>query len=150
VYSNSDAWVDNPVGPGVVLIGDAAGRNDPIIGQGQSITHRDVRIVSELLLASDAWDEALFEPYVDERRERMRRLRIAARITAVRDSEFGPAGRRQRAEIRERMEAEPSMALPLAAAFVGPDPLPAEVFEPAFVDRVVGRPLWQDDCRRMP
>lgn len=42
------------------------------------------------------------------------------------------------------MEADPSLALPLMAAFVGPDPLPAEVFEPTFTDRVVGRPLWQD------
>lgn len=144
VYPNSDAWVDHPARPGVVLIGDAAGRNDPIIGQGQSITHRDVRMVSELLLSGEPWDQALFEPYVAERRERMRRLRITARITAVRDSEFGTAGRRRRAQMRERMEADSSLGLPLMAAFVGPDPLPGEVFEAAFVDRLVGRPLWQD------
>jgi 2-polyprenyl-6-methoxyphenol hydroxylase-like FAD-dependent oxidoreductase len=67
VYPNSDTWVDSPVRPGVVLVGDAAGRNDPIIGQGQSITHRDVRIVSELLRSDSTWSDGLLEPNAPER-----------------------------------------------------------------------------------
>ena len=43
-YANNDAWTDTPFAEGAVLIGDAAGWNDPIIGQGLSITYRDVRI----------------------------------------------------------------------------------------------------------
>ena len=38
-----------PFVPGVVLIGDAAGHDDPIIGQGLSIAYRDVRIVRDLM-----------------------------------------------------------------------------------------------------
>ena len=34
VYPNNDTWIDEPFADGVVLIGDAAGRNDPITGQG--------------------------------------------------------------------------------------------------------------------
>lgn len=43
---------------GVVLIGDAAGYNDPVLGQGLSIAVRDVRFVAEALLAEPDWLEA--------------------------------------------------------------------------------------------
>ena len=59
-----------------MLIGDAAGHNDPIIGQGLSITYRDVRIVRDVLLGGDDWSPAAFAAYGEERRERMRRLRF--------------------------------------------------------------------------
>ena len=63
-YFNADAWTDEPFAPGVVLVGDAAGWNDPIIGLGLSITYRDVRIVRDLLLGSDDWTASdLFAPY---------------------------------------------------------------------------------------
>ena len=32
-YPNADTWIDEPIAPGVVLIGDASGHNDPTIGQ---------------------------------------------------------------------------------------------------------------------
>lgn len=48
VYANNDTWADEPFAPGVVAIGDAAGHNDPTIGQGLSISHRDVRVVSDI------------------------------------------------------------------------------------------------------
>jgi len=50
-YPNQDSWTDQPYRDGVVLIGDAAGSNDPIIGQGLSITLRDVRLIRDALLA---------------------------------------------------------------------------------------------------
>ena len=40
-YPNEDSWMDEPFVGGVVLLGDAAGWNDPIIGQGLAITLRD-------------------------------------------------------------------------------------------------------------
>jgi 2-polyprenyl-6-methoxyphenol hydroxylase-like FAD-dependent oxidoreductase len=80
VYPNNDTWIDEPFAEGVVLIGDAAGRNDPITGQGLSITHRDVRIVRDILLGEANWSTDAFVPYGAERKERMRRLRISARI----------------------------------------------------------------------
>jgi len=114
------------VAPGVVLIGDAAGHNDPIIGQGTSITLRDVRIVRDILRAGD-WREAAFEGYVVERLERMRRLRIAARFATVLRAEFGPGktARRVRAFHRVFAEKWPS---PLAAPWVGPENLPLESY----------------------
>ena len=57
-YPNADTWIDEPMKPGVVLIGDAAGHNDPAIGQGVSIAWRDVRLVADALTSSqlDAGD----------------------------------------------------------------------------------------------
>jgi 2-polyprenyl-6-methoxyphenol hydroxylase-like FAD-dependent oxidoreductase len=143
-YPNADGWVDSPIREGVVLIGDAAGRNDPITGQGLSITHRDVRMVSDALLAGKDWAPEIFDAYVVERKERMSRLRIAARLTSLRDSAFGLDGRKLREQIHERLEATPELAAPFAAPFLGPDALPAEVFAPEFTQAIVGRPLWED------
>lgn len=47
--------LDRPaVRAGVVLIGDADGRNGPIIGQGLSIAVRDVGLVAAALLGTTA------------------------------------------------------------------------------------------------
>ena len=73
-----DAWVERCAVPGVVLIGDAAGYNDPITGQGLSIAMRDVRVLSDLLAGAPRWDGSLFDGYSEERAERMRRLRYIA------------------------------------------------------------------------
>ena len=127
-YSNEDTWVDVPVRDGVVLIGDAAGWNDPITGQGLSITMRDVRVVSEVLQASDDWSAAAFAPYVEERRERMRRLRFGASMQSAIYNEFGPAAAARRLRAWSRFEAEPELSLPIVCSMIGPELAPAEVF----------------------
>lgn len=129
-FPNEDTWTDVPVVPGVVLVGDAAGHNDPIIGQGLSIALRDVRLVRDVLLAEQEWTPARFAPYVEERAERMRRLRYSAELLSVVEAEFGPAARARRARARARMAADPMMLAPKLAAFIGPELLPAEAFTP--------------------
>jgi 2-polyprenyl-6-methoxyphenol hydroxylase-like FAD-dependent oxidoreductase len=126
-YSNEDHWVERPTAPGVVLIGDAAGHNDPITGQGTSITLRDVRIVQEIILAGDQ-SQAAFESYVAERLERMRRLRIAARYATALRAEFGPAAAARRARAMKR-QADDGLLSPYPATLAGPETLPAEAFE---------------------
>jgi menaquinone-9 beta-reductase len=54
----TETWVDTPYRDGLALIGDAAGSSDPSWGQGLSLTSRDVRVLSENLLATDDWDAA--------------------------------------------------------------------------------------------
>lgn len=143
-YPNNDAWIDSPVREGVVLIGDAAGRNDPIIGQGLSITHRDVRLVRDALLGDKVWTTNTFSDYVVERKERMSRLRTSARLTSLRDSAFGAAGKKLRREIHERITKQPDLAAPMIAAFTGPESFPAEVFADEFVTQIVGQPIWSE------
>jgi len=138
VYPNNDTWIDVPLAAGVVLIGDAAGRNDPITGQGLSITHRDVRIVRDLLLSEDRWTTEALMPYAEERKERMRRLRISARIAATVEAEFDDVARARRrrvAELRRKMAPE---SLTTLTPFVGPDALPADCYTDEAVAALLG------------
>jgi len=131
VYANNDTWSDTPFVPGVVAVGDAAGHNDPTIGQGLSIAHRDVRIVSELLKSSSDWSTALFAPYAEERKERMRRLRMAGRFAAARDCEFDARARKRRAALHDKMMVDPVVTGLALATMMGPENLPAETFSEA-------------------
>lgn len=81
-YGGEDAWVATPATDAAVLVGDAAGYNSPIIGQGLSLALRDVRLVAELLLGTSHWSGSLFAPYVRERAERLRRVRFVAQLWA--------------------------------------------------------------------
>ncbi len=81
-YPGDDTWTSAPYVDRVVLIGDAAGHNDPVIGQGLSIGMRDARTVRDLVL-DGARDARAFAPYGSERMERMRRLRLIADILAM-------------------------------------------------------------------
>ncbi len=128
---NQSTWTDSPVAEGVVLIGDAAGFNDPIVGQGLSISLRDVRIVGELLLGSDDWRPELFAPYVEERAERMRRLRFAARLDSVIHAEFGPEATARKLRFREARRKNPLLGLAAAGVMIGPELVPAEAFSDA-------------------
>jgi 2-polyprenyl-6-methoxyphenol hydroxylase-like FAD-dependent oxidoreductase len=134
-YGNEDTWIDVPYVPGVVLIGDAAGHNDPIIGQGLSITYRDVRIVRDLMLENRNWGSEIFRPYADERGERMRRLRLTASTFSILSAEFGDHARERRVKVREERLRNnfPDLA---PATFVGPDVIPAELFDETILDRL--------------
>ena len=137
-YINADAWTDEPFAHGVVLVGDAAGWNDPIIGLGLSITYRDVRIVSDILKASDDWSVAAVAPYAEERAERMRRLRIAARLQSAIDMEFGPAAQARRQRYHEEGALDPSLKMHGIAVMAGPEAAPPETFTEAHRRRVLG------------
>lgn len=135
-FPSQDAWTEEPFSEGVVLVGDAAGYNDPIIGQGQSVTLRDVRIVAELLAGSEDWQPALFAPYAEERRERMRRLRLAAAFATNLYARFGTGALERRKRARKRTRENPEILSLLLAVFSGPEAGPAKVFTPEFVEGV--------------
>jgi 2-polyprenyl-6-methoxyphenol hydroxylase-like FAD-dependent oxidoreductase len=137
-YFNNDSWTDRPFASGVVLVGDAAGWNDPIIGLGLSITYRDVRIVSDLLLGSTDWATLDFSPYATERAERMRRLRFTAKLQASLDMEFGAAAKARRASLFERAAADPSLRMHAFAVMAGPEAVPEAMFTEAHRARVLG------------
>lgn len=137
-YFNADAWTDEPFAPGVVLVGDAAGWNDPILGLGLSITYRDVRIVSGLLLGAEDWAALSFTPYAEERAERMRRLRFVAKLQATIDMEFGPEARARRRSLFERSASDPSLKAAAFAVMAGPETVPPELFTEDHRARVLG------------
>jgi 2-polyprenyl-6-methoxyphenol hydroxylase-like FAD-dependent oxidoreductase len=127
-YPGDDSWTDRPYVPGVVLIGDAAGYNNPIIGEGLSIAMRDARLVRDALRAGGD-DMRAFEPYGAERFERMRRLRAAAiffSATFADDCDNRPA---RRAKFFEMMQSEPLLMAMLGGTMGGPENAPPEAFD---------------------
>jgi 2-polyprenyl-6-methoxyphenol hydroxylase-like FAD-dependent oxidoreductase len=136
-YINADAWTDEPYAEGVVLVGDAAGWNDPLLGLGLSITYRDVRMVSEILQASDDWSAAVFKPYGDERRERLRRLRFLGNIQSRIEVEFGPEAEARRKSYLQRSASDPFLRAGGLAVLGGPERAPAEYFTPEGYARVL-------------
>ena len=137
-YFNNDFWTDQPFAEGIVLVGDAAGWNDPIVGLGLSITYRDVRLVTDILKASADWSEPAFAPYAEERTERMRRLRFAAMLQAGLDMEFGGDARERRRRYHEAAAADPTLGMHGFAVMGGPEMAPAEIFTEAHRIRVLG------------
>lgn len=137
-YFNNDSWTDEPFAEGVVLIGDSAGWNDPIVGLGLSIAYRDVRIVSDILNATEDWRPASFKPYAEERAERMRRLRFAASLTSALDAEFGPEAKARRQRYFELQAQDATIGVHGFAVMAGPETLPPEVFTPEHRARVLG------------
>lgn len=125
---NQSTWTESPLAEGAVLVGDAAGFNDPIIGQGLAISMRDVRMVSDALLAADDWSTGTLQPYAEERAERMRRLRFAGNVASMLAAEFGADAQARRTRYRLAREANPALGLSQAAAMVGPEVLPPEAF----------------------
>jgi 2-polyprenyl-6-methoxyphenol hydroxylase-like FAD-dependent oxidoreductase len=137
-YPNEDTWTDRVAQDGLVLIGDAAGSNDPIIGQGLSITLRDVRLVRDALVGEREWTPRIFEPYAAERAERMRRLRFVATLVSELQNEFGPGASERRRRVHALRMKDPAIIMPLMAAFLGPGNLPPEVFEEPARGRFLG------------
>jgi 2-polyprenyl-6-methoxyphenol hydroxylase-like FAD-dependent oxidoreductase len=135
-YPVNDTWTDSPVINGLALIGDAAGYSDPHIGQGLSVALRDVRVLSELLLASEDWSPAALEPYAEERAERMRRLRFCNALQTTLRGQFGPDARERRRRALRLMQAEPVLGLWRRAYLAGPDSVPASAFAERVYDRL--------------
>jgi 2-polyprenyl-6-methoxyphenol hydroxylase-like FAD-dependent oxidoreductase len=133
----SDAWTDNPAVVGAVLIGDAAGWSDPILGCGLSVAMRDARSVSDVLLAGDDWSPQAFEPYAVERAERMRRIRMCAHLATELSCTFTPEGRARRQVFPERMASDPLVFGLRAVALVGPERASAD----SFTEEVMARGL---------
>lgn len=117
-YLNADTWVDESVASGVVLIGDAAGHNDPTIGQGLSLAMRDARLVAKALVGPPDGDQDRLLGYADERRERMRRLRLAGRVASKLRCEFGMKADLRRGDVATRVAKDPAAAQPLLVPMV--------------------------------
>jgi menaquinone-9 beta-reductase len=81
-FPNNDIWASQIAGNDVVLIGDAAGAPDPTQGHGTALLFRDVRALSELLLATTDWDTASTE-YAAQRRRYFEVIRAGDRWTNI-------------------------------------------------------------------
>jgi menaquinone-9 beta-reductase len=135
-YPGDDTWTEAPYAEGTVLIGDAAGYNDPVLGQGLAIALRDVRIVRDLVLAG-ARSSKDFAPYAQERSQRMRCLRLMADIIAVANIEDADNRAARRAYFAQVVAAQGSEFYPLLhGAFAGPETVPPGLLRPRFVESI--------------
>jgi 2-polyprenyl-6-methoxyphenol hydroxylase-like FAD-dependent oxidoreductase len=125
-YPMTDTWTDEVARDGVVLVGDAAGWSDPIIGQGMAVAFRDVHMVTDALTSGSDWSAEALEPYAHERRERMRRLRYASAGSYLING-FGEEAAAKRQRLMA-MFAENPFASPIATALLGAWVLPEEAY----------------------
>jgi len=136
-YPMNDAWADTPFATGGVLVGDAAGWSDPVIGQGLSIAMRDARMVWEAMRSHSTWSPEIFEPYAKERAERMRRLLISGSVRTAVNMTFTPEGAERRKAYAKALPVDPILAGSRMATFKGPLNVPAESFAPEVIQRIL-------------
>jgi 2-polyprenyl-6-methoxyphenol hydroxylase-like FAD-dependent oxidoreductase len=135
-YPGDDTWTDTPFAAGVVLVGDAAGHNDPIVGQGLSIALRDARMVRDLIL-DGARQPADFVSYGQERSERMRRLGLIADVVSVTYAEDADNRQARRMFFGEKMASMDAEVFPLMVGFrTGPETIPDQLVRPEILDRI--------------
>lgn len=138
-FPGDETWSTEPFADGVVLIGDAAGHNNPIIGQGLSLAIRDARMVAEALLTSEGLTPEMFRPYAVERLERMRRVRFNANLFAALFVRF--LGRPdESAAANMRRFSDPVLLQGAIAIFTGPETAPPEAFTDEAFEAVIGAP----------
>ena len=87
---------------------------------------------------NEAWQPSLFQPYVDERRERLRRLRFAASFITTLNARFEPEDLERRATAFQRLADNPTFGTMYLAVFAGPEAPPAECFTDEFYASVFG------------
>ena len=119
-----------------MLIGDAAGHNDPIIGQGLSIALRDARTVRDLVLDGARTADA-FASYGAERMGRMARLRFAADVMAAAQAEDAPNRDARRRYVGERMaNMDPAVFPLIVGMFAGPETIDEGLLDPRLLDSI--------------
>jgi 2-polyprenyl-6-methoxyphenol hydroxylase-like FAD-dependent oxidoreductase len=121
-FPNSCTWSSRIAQGPVVLVGDAAGAVDPTQGLGTSLLFRDVRTLSELLIADKDWSRATTE-FARQRQAYYEVLRAYDRWCALLDSEEGPAADRRRELNAAAREIDPTLGGFATLEARGPDGL---------------------------
>jgi 2-polyprenyl-6-methoxyphenol hydroxylase-like FAD-dependent oxidoreductase len=124
-FPNQCTWATQVTGPGVVLIGDAAGSLDPTQGHGTSHLMRDIRVLSDLLTTESHWPSAI-EIYARQRQETYDVLRAFDRwMVAMRPATGDEATRLREGHLRA-IEADPALGGWRMLSSRGPDGLRAD------------------------
>jgi 2-polyprenyl-6-methoxyphenol hydroxylase-like FAD-dependent oxidoreductase len=121
-FPNSCTWSSRTALGHMVLVGDAAGALDPTQGLGTSLLFRDVRALSELLLADGDWERATSE-FARQRQAYYEVLRAYDRWCALLDAEEGSEADRRRALNAAAREADPTLGGFATLEACGPDGL---------------------------
>ncbi|MCA9876893.1 MAG: FAD-dependent monooxygenase [Thermomicrobiales bacterium] len=104
-FPGIDVYPDRLVAEGVVLIGDAAGANDPALGSGTGLALLDVQALAKHLLENDDWQDAT-ETFARDRRTWYDPMRAFGEWTGPLDTDTGPAADAARARAERAKEAD--------------------------------------------
>ena len=127
-YPMFDSWSDSVVADGVAFAGDAAGFSDPTIGQGLSVALRDARMIRDVLLGGEDWSKEAFALYVEERAERMRRLRFIVQVFTDAHIPLGLDAVSERRRRKNLMMRDSDLFMLVAAMTCGPELAPESCF----------------------
>jgi 2-polyprenyl-6-methoxyphenol hydroxylase-like FAD-dependent oxidoreductase len=105
-FPGADIWADRAAGNGVALVGDAAGANDPSLGNGLSIAFRDALELRDWLLAEQDWEVAL-RGYAERRAAYYAVLRAHATWQTRLWLDLGPEADVRRARAQRAAEVDP-------------------------------------------
>ncbi len=122
-FPNADVPVDPIAGDNLVLIGDAAGANDPTQGQGLSLVFRDVRTLRDLLAEDTATAPQRF---AEARRAYYHVLRTHAAWSAPLLTETGETADALREQVKRAREVDPAADGYGMLFALGPDGLPTD------------------------
>jgi 2-polyprenyl-6-methoxyphenol hydroxylase-like FAD-dependent oxidoreductase len=106
IFSNADIWPETAAAERVVLIGDAAGTNDPSVGNGIAMALRDVRELRDAIRESGLTQIAL-DLYALRRAQYYGTLRHYATWMGELWLEEGAEADAKRAQFRAAREADP-------------------------------------------
>jgi 2-polyprenyl-6-methoxyphenol hydroxylase-like FAD-dependent oxidoreductase len=121
-FPNADLVTDRLHRDNVVLLGDAAGANDPSLGHGLSLVFRDVRELRDLLTDTDDWS-GLPEEFARRRESYFGILREHAKWQGLVVAERGEAADARRARIARAREIDPTAGGFAGLFATGPDGL---------------------------
>ncbi len=121
-FPNADVWADRLYDDHVVLIGDAAGANDPSGGHGLSLCFRDVREIRDQLRDEPDWDAAM-QIYAAKRTTYYEVLRTCLEWLGKIQTEVGPEAEARRARVARAREIDPTRGGFARMDVTGPDGL---------------------------
>ncbi|MDQ3695117.1 MAG: FAD-dependent monooxygenase [Chloroflexota bacterium] len=121
-FPGADVVADRLTAPGVVLIGDAAGANDPSQGHGLSLAFRDARELRDLLADERDWQAAI-EEFGRRRQRYFAPLRAHAIWAGKLTTETGPGADRVRVRAARARDADPTLGGYAGIHAFGPDGL---------------------------
>ncbi|HTG48781.1 MAG TPA: FAD-dependent monooxygenase [Actinomycetota bacterium] len=125
-YRCSDSRAELPRDDGVVLIGDAAGYENPLQGLGLSFAMRDVRDLSELLLSRHGWKDVPAD--FGEQRSHLRGLsKLATELDLWINQGYAQQDPAERAARYETALADDVLRTLVSAASLGFDRLPPDL-----------------------
>jgi 2-polyprenyl-6-methoxyphenol hydroxylase-like FAD-dependent oxidoreductase len=121
-FPNADIVSSLIAGTDAVLIGDAAGANDPCLGHGLSLTFRDVRVLADLLTGDTAWEQVPVI-FAAERERYFGVVHEHAKWMTLLTTEIGPEAEARRERVARAREIDPTAGGFAAIFALGPDGL---------------------------